>query len=435
MSAPLSGPASGSPTPGYYPDPSIPGYIRYWNGDAWVPGTSRPEPRDGDPVPAPPPEAASASATSPPTTAEPAPAEETGTFRAQGPSGTAGSGTVWQADAARQSGTGEGTGTPLSWGHGAQRDTAEGEPSGRGAGSVPEGTVQMRAMKPGGPTPPAEDGGSAGGLPEHTVGLRRSDLPRQAGLRPEQPAPGRRPVQPLPGQSPAPADQPGQEAAPPSWAAQAHFPAQQSPAQQLSGGQPGAAQSQAAGPESVIPWRPPVSDPFLAAAQQQARPAGLGKRLGARAVDGVITSAVVGAAAFPLVNSGVEHIEQKIEAVRQSGETEQVWLIDGTTGGHLAVVLAVLLLFGLVYEVLPTARWGRTLGKKLFGLQVLDVEQQSTPGFGPSAVRWLAQHGLWLLVVGVVNVVWALFDRPWHQCWHDKAAHTFVAKEETGVSL
>ncbi|MFD9373858.1 DUF2510 domain-containing protein, partial [Streptomyces sp. NPDC060020] len=29
---------------GYYPDPSIPGYIRYWNGAAWVPGTSRPAP-------------------------------------------------------------------------------------------------------------------------------------------------------------------------------------------------------------------------------------------------------------------------------------------------------------------------------------------------------------------------------------------------------
>jgi hypothetical protein len=26
-----------------------------------------------------------------------------------------------------------------------------------------------------------------------------------------------------------------------------------------------------------------------------------------------------------------------------------------------------------------------------------------------------------------VNVLWCLFDRPWRQCWHDKAAHTFVA--------
>ncbi|WP_245996498.1 DUF2510 domain-containing protein [Streptomyces armeniacus] len=40
--------------PGFYPDPSIPGYIRYWDGTAWVPGTSRPEPREGEPMPQPP---------------------------------------------------------------------------------------------------------------------------------------------------------------------------------------------------------------------------------------------------------------------------------------------------------------------------------------------------------------------------------------------
>ncbi|RST11462.1 DUF2510 domain-containing protein, partial [Streptomyces sp. WAC05950] len=38
---------------GYYPDPSIPGYIRYWNGAAWVPGTSRPAPVAPAPVPTP----------------------------------------------------------------------------------------------------------------------------------------------------------------------------------------------------------------------------------------------------------------------------------------------------------------------------------------------------------------------------------------------
>jgi uncharacterized RDD family membrane protein YckC len=30
------------PEAGYYADPSIPGYIRYWDGTQWVPGTSRP---------------------------------------------------------------------------------------------------------------------------------------------------------------------------------------------------------------------------------------------------------------------------------------------------------------------------------------------------------------------------------------------------------
>ncbi|MBP0454349.1 RDD family protein [Kitasatospora sp. RG8] len=36
------------PAPGYYPDPSIPGFVRYWGGTAWVPGTSRPSPAEGE---------------------------------------------------------------------------------------------------------------------------------------------------------------------------------------------------------------------------------------------------------------------------------------------------------------------------------------------------------------------------------------------------
>ena len=39
-------------------------------------------------------------------------------------------------------------------------------------------------------------------------------------------------------------------------------------------------------------------------------------------------------------------------------------------------------------KVLPTAKWGRTPGKKLVGLRVLDVEAQQPPGFGPSLRRW-----------------------------------------------
>jgi uncharacterized RDD family membrane protein YckC len=184
-----------------------------------------------------------------------------------------------------------------------------------------------------------------------------------------------------------------------------------------------------------MPWRPPVADPFLQAAQQEARPASLGKRFAARLVDGVLTGAVVGAVAFPFLGQAVDHVEAKIEAVRDAGETRTVWLIDGTTGGCLAVVLGVLVVFGLLYEVLPTSRWGRTLGKKLFGLRVLTMEQHDKPGFGSALKRWLTYGVLSALVVGVVNVLWCVFDRPWRQCWHDKLAGTFVSKDSGEIRL
>ncbi|MFE6129509.1 RDD family protein, partial [Streptomyces sp. NPDC056437] len=178
----------------------------------------------------------------------------------------------------------------------------------------------------------------------------------------------------------------------------------------------------------VTPWKPPVNDPFLAAAQAQAsaRPASLGKRFAARLIDTVLLGAVVGAVAVPVGSQALAHINDKIDAAKQSGETVTVWLIDGTTSVHLAIILGALLVFGVLYEALPTAKWGRTLGKKVCGLSVMDIESHDPPSFGAALRRWLVYGVLGVIAIGVVNVLWCLFDRPWRQCWHDKAAHTFV---------
>lgn len=592
--------------PGFYPDPSIPGYIRYWDGAIWVPGTSRPEPREGEPMPQPPDPAAAgggaaggrgpgpqasagqqplegrvvrsghsggADETASPSASAPMPDEATGPHffdeddliadavpgSASGepedalpelrPRGEAArndpmvsdwddprrlhgnrpeSAAGWHADAAQQAGYDGGSGSGMAWGEpepkpeplsgaeeygdgsGADARTApaadprgswgrtdegggaDAADQGAGSGSVPAagaagtgGTPRTADSQPHGPqgpqgpqgqqaggqpesqTPPGggptdtvgiriprpSEGGrgrGSGGAqqqPEHTVGLRRSDVLGAAGAVPRQGSPqGTPPAAPAPGpaagtpaaygaQPGAPAQEAGpahpaqgpvqgaapvQDAARPPWAQQVH-----DLAQQPGGGLP--AQPQSGGPDAVAPWRPPPSDPFLQSAQQQARPAGLGKRFGARLVDGILVFGLTGAVAFPLVGKADDHIQGKIDAAEQAGVTREVWLIDGTTGGYLAIVLGVLLLFGLLYEALPTARWGRTLGKKLFGLTVLDVERQDPPRAGAAVLRWLTYGVLAVLVIGVVNVLWCVFDRPWRQCWHDKAARTFVA--------
>ncbi|WP_234552186.1 RDD family protein, partial [Streptomyces sp. MH192] len=228
------------------------------------------------------------------------------------------------------------------------------------------------------------------------------------------------PVVPAQGRSAAPPASPlttGPGGGQPSWAQQVH---------QLAGG---AAAPAAAEGERVAPWKPVVEDPFQALVRDrtQSRPASLGKRLLARLVDTLVVGAVTGAAAIPLGTKAIDHVNDKIDAAKQSGETVTVWLLDGTTSVYAGIVLAVLLVFGALYEALPTAKWGRTLGKKLCGLQVRDIEEHEPPTFGAALRRWLVYSVLGLLVVGVVGVLWGLFDRPWRQCWHDKAAHTFVA--------
>jgi uncharacterized RDD family membrane protein YckC len=181
--------------------------------------------------------------------------------------------------------------------------------------------------------------------------------------------------------------------------------------------------------QPVAPWKPPAEDIFQAAARRQAsaRPAGLGKRLAARLLDTLVLAGITAVAAVPLGIKAVDHVNAKIEEAKLSGETVTVWLLDGTTSVYLGIVLAVLLLAGVVSEVLPTAKWGRTLGKKLMGLEVRDIEGHDAPEFGAALRRWLVYSVPGLLLVGIVGIAWCLFDKPWRQCWHDKAAHTFVA--------
>ncbi|MFF0274699.1 RDD family protein [Streptomyces sp. NPDC004330] len=509
------------PQAGYYPDPSIPGYIRYWNGGAWVPGTSRPAPTDGEVPPGPPASAipagpilASGPAPAPaapaqPARPEPEPArsqperqphqhhephphhephqqrepqphhepqrlsgqqqppqpaprteparpaapvpaqdrapaplpaqdrapalapvpavEETGPFFFDEEPAPAEPASAWQADTSRQTGFGGDLDRKVSWG--APRTPDPRTPADwpvAGAGeSEPDGPA--RAAAPAAPaTDPRATGGAArlGGMPVTPIPAPAPEAaprgPQPAPVAPE-PRPAPRPAAPEPAaaapapvpQAPAPAPAP----ATPSWAQQAQPQQPQAP--------------QGQDPQQpVVPWKPPVDDLFVQAARAQAaaRPAGLGRRLIARLVDSLVLGALAGAAAFPFVTAALDHIDGKIEAAEQSGVTVQVWLVDGTTSVQFGIALAAFFVIGVLYEVLPTAKWGRTLGKRLCGIEVRDIEAHQPPRFGAALRRWLVYSVLGLLAVGVLNVLWCLFDRPWRQCWHDKAARTFVAR-------
>ncbi|WP_223774867.1 RDD family protein [Streptomyces sp. 135] len=490
MSAPTPAPGDDRPREGYYPDPSIPGYVRYWNGAAWVPGTSRPAPSDGEPLPAPP---GTGRGTGAPVT--PPAVEETGPHFFDEEPLAAGQeqhgvrpepASAWQADATRQSGLGGEQERRISWGAQGRADPrvpSDGTPA-AGPAAAPEppedesnpGTVMIRAVKPGASKPTAGEGtvtfrrptgpvkpadGAATGAPaptptpapvaDGTMTIRavRSASGQQQGAQtatsqPAVPAQASVPPQaPAPAQAPAPQPQPVQQPQPGAATPQPTVP-QQGGAPRPS--PPGPAAARSPGPSrctsSRAPPRPqgratdsrscrgsrwPTTRSSPPRAQASARPAGLGRRLAARLVDTVALAAVTGAAALPLGAEAADHVDSKIDAAKLSGEKTTVWLLDGTTAGYLGIILAVLLLFGVVYEALPTAKWGRTLGKKVCGIEVWDIEEHEPPTFAAALRRWLVYSVPCLLVVGVVGVLWCLFDKPWRQCWHDKAANTFVA--------
>ncbi|MEU7555266.1 RDD family protein [Streptomyces sp. NPDC044571] len=480
---------------GYYPDPSIPGYVRYWNGLSWVPGTSRPA--------------------TPADETGPVFLDRTGTTDVVAERAPA---AAWQADPAQQAGFGGPRDDRVSWGHRAEPE-AEPEPeaapepepappaaergpgvsfarAGAGAGAAAgrgsaEGVGILSARSPAAEPPDwpsAPGGGSDSGLtsswPEAQPAPRRPQHAEPDPWSPsEQPAPSRatsdEPRWPSTPDRPAPdaagvrqaarAEVRAAEPAPGGlrgtgvWTPEQPAPGRPGPEaggdrRPVRGGERDARDGESA-PRGAVPWtprqgsagggslraepsagradadrpdadgsaparlRPTGRDVFEQMAERAVRPAGLPRRAVARALDSLVLAAVAAATAQPLVPAATAHLQAKVDAARSTGRTTTVWLFDGTVAGHLGLVLGAVLLFGVFYEVLPTARWGRTPGKKLLGIRVLAASTFRPPGFGAALSRWLV-----FALFGFLGCLWCLGDRPRRRGWHDRAAGTYVSR-------
>ncbi|WP_436775458.1 RDD family protein [Yinghuangia sp. YIM S09857] len=177
----------------------------------------------------------------------------------------------------------------------------------------------------------------------------------------------------------------------------------------------------------VPPFIPPPRQELFP--QPRWRPAALSRRFLARLVDLVVPLGVGAGVAAAVVPPAVDHVRDKIDRVRYEGRTETVWLVDGTTTGAALGVLGAVLAAMFLYEVLPTWRWGRSLGKRVFGLRVADVGTHAPPTFRQSLMRWLVFVVPGLLLVGVFGLVRGAMDAPVRRMWHDQAARTFVGGE------
>ncbi|WP_371678371.1 RDD family protein [Streptomyces sp. NBC_01276] len=515
---------------GYYPDPSIPGYVRYWNGAAWVPGTSRPA---ASVAPAPTPAAApapaaafasaSASASAPaPASASasvsgPAPVDETGPVfldetsatealtgprTGVGPGLGAGPGAVpgpgpdcdpagWQADPLHQAGFGGPRDVRVSWGGPAEPEHRPGgislaRPAPAAAPAAPSAPARQlpaqAAAESGGvlsarpPAWPDAPGAGASGLtsswPEAAPSAPRArSAPRPVAspevrgpAHPAHPHPAPSEAEPYGGWPPSAPSAPSPTAAPSAPPAPSAFeprdagrspvsapaPARPAPVRPRPEAREAAAESpsrsapppapratepaapsgfQPRGAESAAPAAAPVPPAeatravFEEMAERAVRPAGLVRRTLARAVDSLVLAGVATAVALPLVPEVTAHVQVKVEEARASGRTTTVWLLDGTITGYLGLVLAAVLVFGVFYEALPTARWGRTPGKKLFGVRVLATATLRPPAFGAALRRWLVYA-----LLGLPGSLWCLVDRPRRRAWHDRAAGTYVAR-------
>lgn len=474
------------PTPGYYPDPSVPGFVRYWGGTAWVPGTSRPAPAEGEVLEPPrfvarrsgvaggtgagpgagarfvPPPAAPeavapssvvaspavASTVAPPTVVPPTveTSGETGPVyldqTAGGASFSVGphlaAGPAFRPPGARVDLGAEAAGRGRA---GEVAQGAGGEPDPSGWQVDPR--AQRGLMETGGAPrwvswgvlPGAEPSpGTVESADVRPVAVEREPAERVgpvvAAAASAQPVASVAPVglrasgsAPAPVPVPVPASEPVPAAGP-----------EPEPEPSVTAA-PAVAAVPAVTPAPVAPAAKAGPAPRPAARRRPPAPvaAGLGRRLAARLVDTAVLAVVATAAAIPLVNSAQSHLQQKLAQARMASALTRrqvdVWLVDGVVVGKAAVLLAVLAFVGVLYEVLPTARTGQTFGKRLARIRVVDATPSAARlrlSFARSLARWLVRNASAVLLLGLV---WPLFDRPARRGWHDRVAGTRVVRD------
>lgn len=146
------------------------------------------------------------------------------------------------------------------------------------------------------------------------------------------------------------------------------------------------------------------------------------------------------AAGVPLLSSATAHLQDRLQhakfVARVTGHAVDVWLVDGVVLGKAGALIGLLVLTGLLYEVLPTARTGQTVGKRLAGVRVVRTAPSGRsggsaepsaqpPAFGWSLTRWIVRQ---LSVLSVIGLLWPLFDSAARCGWQDRAARTRVVR-------
>jgi uncharacterized RDD family membrane protein YckC len=185
-------------------------------------------------------------------------------------------------------------------------------------------------------------------------------------------------------------------------------------------------------------WAPPPAPPYGAPAGQYGAPRGqeapyeiasYGARAGARIIDWVLEGLLLVPISLWLLWPALTRL---LDAMPADGslppEVLQQWLTD-VTAVSIALTAATLVVTFL-YEVPQHALYGRTIGKRLLGIRVRprDVDSPRLT-WGTASVRWAVESGATAIIGGlwsIVDYLWPLWDKPYLQTIHDKAAKTTV---------
>lgn len=159
------------------------------------------------------------------------------------------------------------------------------------------------------------------------------------------------------------------------------------------------------------------------------RPASMGRRFGARLIDGVAFGVIY----FILAAIGLAGSIGAAQDCDPSAADYSTCVNDASSNivASFGAVVGMLAIVGLLYEWLMTGLVGATLGKLAVGIRVVKADTGQKPGLGSSFIRWIIPlAGSFACGIGQLLVYLSPFwDKSGRQQgWHDKAASTMVVQ-------
>lgn len=149
--------------------------------------------------------------------------------------------------------------------------------------------------------------------------------------------------------------------------------------------------------------------------------AGFGDRFVARLIDGLILGGVALVLAIPL-------FAVVIALLPPSGNDDGAFVlaIFGAEAAWFVLILAAT----YVYEVEMMYRGGQTVGKRVAKIKIIPLQPGAPLTRGAAAKRWLVGQiaAAFVPFFQWIDGLWQLWDKPFQQCLHDKAAGTVVVK-------
>jgi len=157
-----------------------------------------------------------------------------------------------------------------------------------------------------------------------------------------------------------------------------------------------------------------------------------GRRVVARLIDGLITTAVSLLLVFPLFTDTLRHVLDVAQEQQAAGVSNPFEVYDAQTLRGLATIGLVTLVVGLVYELGFLLWKAATPGKLLVGLRVRRWAPGEPLTAGVVARRWIGYQGVSQIpsvgpIYALIDVLWPLWDRR-RQALHDKLAGTCVVR-------